>query len=162
MATDTMIEATLEDAALTAMDAAMLASLVDDEASPPKPKSKRGRKPRHDRSGETSEERKARKTQHQRDRRAAIAKKAAELHTVIRDADTTRQALADVAMVLLQRGGPVADEIEGLLAKVFTHQIGAPMSIRGECVSRSLKPKYLAYPAMTREERMQRLRFALI
>ncbi|MGF0537288.1 hypothetical protein ACQQ2Q_04775 [Agrobacterium sp. ES01] len=158
MATDTMIEATLEDAALTAMDAAMLASMVDEEAPLPRPKSKRGRKPRLDRSGETPEERTARKTQHQRDRRAAIAKKAKELRTVIRDADTTRQALADAAMVLLQRGGPVADEIECMLAKVFTHQIGAPISIRAECANRSLNPKYLSYPAMSREERLQRLR----
>jgi hypothetical protein len=162
MATDTMIEATLEDAALTAMDAAMLASMVDDEAPPPKQKSKRGRKPRQDRSGETSEERTARKTQHQRDRRAAIAKKAAELHTVIRDADTTRQALADVAMILLQRGGETADEIERLLGYIFTFQVGAPMSIRAECATRTLKPKYLKYPPMTREEHMRRLRLALI
>lgn len=162
MATDTMIEATLDEAALTDMDAAMLALMIEDDVPTSKPKSKRGRKPRHDRSGETPEERTKRKTQEQRDRRASLAQKAAELQTVLRDADTTRQALADVAMILLQRGGETANEIERLLAQVFTKQPGAPMSIRGECVSRSLKPKYLKYPEMTREERMQRLRFALI
>ncbi|MGJ7040925.1 hypothetical protein J2Y63_004193 [Shinella sp. BE166] len=162
MATDTMIEALLEDPALTAMDVAMLALMVKDDSTPPKPKSKRGRKTREDRSGETPEERTARKTRHQRDRRAAIAQKSAEMQTVLRDADTTRQALADVAMILLQRGGETANEIERLLGDVFTFQVGAPMSIRAECVNRSLKPKYLAYPALSREARVRRIKLAML
>lgn len=162
---DTEIEVTVERIEATAMDIAMLASLVDDEEllGAPKPSVKRrGRPPRQDRTNETPEERTARKTQHQRNRRAAIAAKSAEMQTVLRDAETTRQALADAAMLLLQAGGPVADEIERMLAGVFTHQVGAPMSIRAECVNRSLKPKYLAYPPMTAGERIRRIKSAML
>ncbi|MQV12231.1 hypothetical protein GHL01_00530 [Sinorhizobium meliloti] len=155
---------TVERIEATAMDVAMLASLVDDDApEAPKPTAnRRGRPPRLDRSGETPEERTARKTEHQRQRRAGIAARSAELGSVLRDADTTRQALADAAMLLLQRGGPVADEIERMLGEVFRYEVGAPMSIRAECVNRSLKPRYLSYPEMTREERVRRLKLAML
>lgn len=158
---DTGIEAKVERLEASAMDVDMLAALVADDEVQPVPKKRRGRPPRQDRTNETPEERKARKTQHQRDRRAALAARSAELKTVLRDADTTRQALADAAMILLQRGGPVADVIEGLLAKVYTLQVGAPMSIRAECANRTLKPRYLSYPPMSAEERIRRIRSAL-
>ncbi|ARQ56905.1 hypothetical protein Kim5_CH00797 [Rhizobium sp. Kim5] len=161
---DTDIEVTVERIEATALDMAMLASLVDDDApEAPKPTARRrGRPPRQDRSGETPEQRTARKTEHQRQRRAAMAARSAELNSVLRDADTTRQALADAAMLLLQRGGPVADEIERMLGQVFKHEVGAPMSIRAECVNRSLTPKYLSYPEMTREERIRRIKLAML
>jgi hypothetical protein len=145
--------------AAKALEITMLEELLNEPAAT---RRRPGRPKRHDRTGETDDERRVRKSAEQAERRRQRKVKAEETSSVIRDADTTRQALADAAMILLERGGPVADEIEAMLAKVFSHQIGAPMSIRGECVSRSLKPKYLRYPEMTREERMQRLRFALI
>jgi hypothetical protein len=145
--------------AAKSLEITMLEELIGEPAATRKSP---GRPKRQDRTGETDDERRVRKSAEQAERRRQRKAKAEETSSVIRDADTTRQALADAAMLLLQRGGHVADEIEAMLSQVFTHQIGAPMSIRGECVSRSLKPKYLRYPEMTREERMQRLRFALI
>lgn len=139
----------------------LLAEMIaDDDVAPvaEKPKMKRGRKVREDRSGETPDEFRARKSEEQKERRAARAAKEAEMKTVIRTADTTRQALADAAMVLLHEGGDVAARIEALLDQVFTVQVGAPMSIRAECRDRRLKPKYLSYPKMTDAERARRIR----
>ncbi|MBB4102371.1 hypothetical protein [Allorhizobium borbori] len=138
----------------------LLEEMIADDDAPvaEKPKMKRGRKVREDRSGETPEEFRARKSEEQKERRAARAAKEAEMKTVIRTADTTRQALADAAMVLLHEGGEVAARIEALLGEVFNVQVGAPMSIRSECRTRTLKPKYLKYPPMTDAERARRIK----
>ncbi|MEW9616951.1 hypothetical protein AB3G45_24395 [Shinella sp. S4-D37] len=147
-----LTEAPLTKLELSAVERAMLEEMIG-EASP---KKKRGRPVRHDRTGETPEQRTARKTEHQRQRRAGLKAREAEKGSVIRTADTTTRALADAAMILLAEGGETADRIEAMLAEVFAAQIGAPMSIRTACRSRSLKPKYLSYPPLSPEERQRR------
>lgn len=155
MASD-VLEKQIEEMKLSALDVEMLSAMVaDDEA----PKPKRGRPARQDRSGETPQERTARKTVEQRERRRAEKAKAAELGTVMWNADTERQALADCAMMLLREGGDVADRIEAMLGKVYNVQVGAPMSIRAACVNRTTKPKYLKYPEPTAEERLRKVRY---
>lgn len=145
--------------AATTLEISMLEELISEPSAPRK---RPGRPRRQDRTGETEDERRTRKSAEQAERRRTQKAKSEKLESVLRDADSTRQALADAAMVLLQRGGAVADEIEGMLAQVFKHEIGAPMSIRAECVNRSLKPRYLANPEMSREERIRRIKLSML
>ncbi|WP_157784686.1 hypothetical protein [Sinorhizobium fredii] len=134
----------------------MLRELIDEPA--PEMKAKRGRPPRADLSGMSDDELRAHRTQQARVRRARIAATEEERKTVIRTADTTRQALADAAMVILHEDGPGAERIMEVLSKVFDVQIGAPMTIRAQCRDRRLKPRYVSYPPMTVRETVRKLR----
>ncbi|MCR6502521.1 hypothetical protein MUO32_26185 [Shinella sp. CPCC 101442] len=145
--------------AATTLEISMLEELISE---PSATRRRPGRPRRQDRTGETEDERRSRKSAEQAERRKNQKAKSEERGSVLRDADTTRQALADAAMILLQRGGPIADEIEAMLAEVFRYEVGAPMSIRAECVNLSLKPKYLSYPEMSREERVRRIKLAML
>ncbi|MGO4618548.1 hypothetical protein AB4Z34_21815 [Ensifer sp. 2YAB10] len=140
------------------LDIALLRELIDQPAPPAAVKAKRGRPPRADLSGMSDEELRAHRTRQARERRAKIAKTEEDRQTVIRTADTTRQALADAAMMILHENGPGTDRIMEVLREVFDVQIGAPMTIRGQCRDRRLKPKYVSYPPLTVAETVRKLR----
>lgn len=140
------------------LDIAMLRELIDEPEPSPEVKAKRGRRARADLSAMSDDELRAHRTQQARDRRARIAQAEEDKQTVIRTADTTRQALADAAMLILHENGPGAARIMQVLHEVFDVQIGAPLAIQGQCRDRRLKPKYISYPPMTADERVRKLR----
>ncbi|WFT86848.1 hypothetical protein [Rhizobium leguminosarum] len=61
------------------------------------------------------------------------------------DADSTRDALADAAIMLLYAGGPDATAILNYLGQVFSDKPGAPLTIAGRVKSRVLKPKLIKF-----------------
>jgi hypothetical protein len=61
------------------------------------------------------------------------------------DAETTRDALADAALMLLYSGGPGADAVMTYLGKVFADKPGAPLTIAARIRTRALKPKLLKF-----------------
>ncbi|MDQ0318989.1 hypothetical protein QO002_001127 [Pararhizobium capsulatum DSM 1112] len=140
------------------LDVAMLRELINEPLQAPQVKANLGRPQRADVSSMSDAELRAHRTQQARDRRARIAASEEERKTVIRTADTTRQALADAAMMILHENGPGAERIMEVLREVYDVQIGAPMAIRGQCRDRRLKPKYVSYPPMTAGERVRKLR----
>jgi hypothetical protein len=82
------------------------------------------------------------KAQKQAERRAAL--KARESSGSVKfDSTSTREALADAALLLLATGGPGADAVMSYLDKVFHDQVGAPLTIRSWARSGKLKPKLL-------------------
>ncbi|WP_296069400.1 hypothetical protein [uncultured Agrobacterium sp.] len=85
--------------------------------------------------------------------RAYKAKKQAERRAALKERETggsikfdalsTREALADAALLLLATGGPGADAVMAYLGKVYHDQVGAPMTIRSWARSGKLKPKLM-------------------
>lgn len=61
------------------------------------------------------------------------------------DAETTRYALADAAIMLLYAGGPAADAVLNYLGKVFADKPGAPLTIAARVRTRALKPKLIQF-----------------
>lgn len=61
------------------------------------------------------------------------------------DSETTRDALADAAIMLLYAGGPGADAVMNYLGKVFSGKPGAPLTIAARVRTRALKPKLLRF-----------------
>jgi hypothetical protein len=53
-----------------------------------------------------------------------------------------RDALADAALHVLATGGPAADHVRTVLATVFTHHSGAPLTIEMNARAGRLKPKF--------------------
>ena len=92
------------------------------------------------------EERKAYKAQKQAERRKAL-KERAESGSLKFDADTTRDALADAAIMLLASGAPGSELVEAYLRNVFSDQVGAPLTIKARARSGQLKPKLLRFAA---------------
>lgn len=90
------------------------------------------------------EERKAYKAKKQAERRAAL-KQRAEGGSIKFDAETTRDALADAAIILLASGAPGAEAIEAYLRTVFRDQVGAPWTIKARAKSGQLRPKLLKF-----------------
>jgi len=90
------------------------------------------------------EERKAYKAQKQAERRKAL-KKRAESGSLKFDAETTRDALADAAIMLLAAGAPGSEMVEAYLRSIFSDQIGAPLTIKARAKSGQLKPKLLKH-----------------
>ncbi|WP_331373422.1 hypothetical protein [Sinorhizobium chiapasense] len=90
----------------------------------------------------TDAEFRAYKARKQAERRASL--KARELSGSVKfDAVSTREALADAALLLLATGGPGADAVMSYLSKIYHDQVGAPLTIRSRAKSGKLKPKLL-------------------
>lgn len=90
----------------------------------------------------TDEEYRAYKAQKQATRRAAL--KARESSGSVKfDSASTREALADAALLLLATGGPGADAVMSYLSKIYHDQVGAPLTIRSWAKSGKLKPKLI-------------------
>lgn len=91
-------------------------------------------------AGLSDEEYRAYKAQKQAERRASL--KAKEANGSIKfDAASTRDALADAALMILARGLPGTDTIQKYLERVFADQVGAPLTITARARSGELKPK---------------------
>lgn len=120
----------------------LLKELLGDEpviAPKPKPATKRTSVGLTDMS---DEEFRSYKAQRQAERRASL--KARESSGSVKfDANSTREALADAALLLLATGGPGADAIAAYLDKVFHDQVGAPLTIQSWAKSGKLRPKLL-------------------
>lgn len=90
----------------------------------------------------TDVEYRAYKAKRQAERRASL--KARESSGSVKfDASSTREALADAALLLLATGGPGADAVMAYLDKVFHDQVGAPLTIQLWAKSGKLRPKLL-------------------
>ncbi|MGO7417137.1 hypothetical protein ACC685_34455 [Rhizobium ruizarguesonis] len=61
------------------------------------------------------------------------------------DSETTRDALADAAIMLLYAGGPAADAVLNYLGRVFADKPGAPLTIAARVRTRALKPKLIQF-----------------
>ncbi|MDE8762566.1 hypothetical protein PZB21_25675 [Rhizobium sp. CBK13] len=61
------------------------------------------------------------------------------------DSDTTRDALADAAIMLLYAGGSGATAILNYLGQVFYDKPGAPLTIAARIRTQALKPKLLKF-----------------
>jgi hypothetical protein len=82
------------------------------------------------------------KAQKQAERRAALKEREAS-GSIKFDATSTRDALADAALLILATGGPGADAIGAYLSKIFHDQVGAPLTIKTWARSGKLKPKLM-------------------
>lgn len=78
----------------------------------------------------------------QTERRAALKEREAS-GSIKFDANSTREALADAALLILATGGPGADAIGAYLSRIFHDQVGAPLTIKTWAKSGKLKPKLL-------------------
>ncbi|MBP2446985.1 hypothetical protein [Rhizobium leguminosarum] len=140
----TAIENEIEEVATSMSDElGLLRELLDDDAvvveRPRKP-----RKPSVGIDGMTPAEFRAYKARLQAERRAKL--KAQEVAgTLPFDAETTRDALADAAIMLLYAGGPGANAILNYLGQVYADKPGAPMTIAARVKTRVLKPKLLRF-----------------
>ncbi|WLS00862.1 hypothetical protein [Shinella sumterensis] len=94
-------------------------------------------------------ERRAYKARKQAERRAVL-KERAENGSVKFDAKTTREALADAAIMLLASGAPGSEAVEAYLRDVFADQIGAPLTINARVQLGQLKPKLLKHVSAAR------------
>lgn len=90
----------------------------------------------------TLEQQRTYKARKQSKRRAEL-KARAVAGSVKFDAISTREALADAALLLLATGGPGADAVVSYLDRVFHDQVGAPLTIRSWAKSGKLRPKLL-------------------
>ena len=97
----------------------------------------------------TEDQFRAYKTRLQAESRKAIRAKKANGELPF-NASTTRDALADAAIMLLASKGPGADAIRSYLAKVFPAMPGVPLTVTARATSGELKPKLLGYAKMTK------------
>lgn len=70
------------------------------------------------------------------------------------NSSTTRDALADAAIMLLASKGPGADAIRSYLAKVFPRMPGLPLTVTARAMSGELKPKLLGYAESSKLPRL--------
>lgn len=90
----------------------------------------------------SDEEFRAYKARKQAERRASL--KARKTSGSVKfDGVSTREALADAALLLLATGGPCADAVMSYLDRVYHDQVGAPLTIRSWAKSGKLRPKLL-------------------
>ncbi len=82
------------------------------------------------------------KAQKQAERRAALKEREAS-GSIKFDANSTREALADAALLILATGGPGADAIGAYLSRIFHDQVGAPLTIKTWARSGKLRPKLM-------------------
>lgn len=92
---------------------------------------------------EMTEEQQRKYKRRKQSMRRAMLKARAGAGSVKFDASSTRDALADAALLLLATGGPGADAISSYLEKVFHDQVGAPITIKTWARSGKLKPKLM-------------------
>jgi hypothetical protein len=119
-----------------------------------RPKSKHQRRPYEKDVGVaymSAEERREYNAERQRERRANIKRREAELNAVTFDVATSREALADAALMILASNSAGSAAIRSYLAAVYRTQPGAPMTLEGWIRSGVMKPKLLKYtqPAKT-------------
>ncbi len=88
------------------------------------------------------DERKAYKAAKQAERRAAL-KEREKTGSVKFDMETTREALADAALLILASGADGSDAVMAYLGKVFHDQVGAPFTVKARAKSGELKPRLL-------------------
>jgi len=85
----------------------------------------------------------------QADRREAIKAKKAQ-GVLPFNTSTTRDALADAAIMLLASDGPGADAIRAYLSKVFPAMHGVPLTVTARAKAGELRPKLLEYAKVSR------------
>lgn len=97
------------------------------------------------------DERREYNAERQRERRAAIKKREARLNAVTFDVTTSREALADAALMILASNSAGSEAIRAYLRAVYRTQPGAPLTLEGWIKSGVMKPKLLkfAQPAKT-------------
>ena len=123
-------------------DLGLLRELLDEDVVADRPKATR--KAAVDIDGMTPDEFRAYKSRLQAERRAKLkAQEAAG--SLPFDAETTRDALADAALMLLYFGGPGSEAVMTYLGKVFADKPGAPLTIAARVKTRALKPKLLKF-----------------
>lgn len=82
------------------------------------------------------------KAKKQAERRAALKERESS-GSIKFDANSTREALADAALLILATGGPGADAIGAYLSRIFHDQVGAPLTIKTWARSGKLRPKLM-------------------
>ncbi|MGO7279526.1 hypothetical protein GUK36_22585 [Rhizobium leguminosarum] len=92
----------------------------------------------------TPDEFRAYKARLQAERRAKL-KAQEEAGSLPFDSETTRDALADAAIMLLYAGGPGATAVLNYLGQVFADKPGAPLTIAARVRTRALKLKLLKF-----------------
>lgn len=108
------------------------------------PKSSRKKAPKVGVADMTDAEFRAYKAKLQADRRQAIkAKKAQGILPF--NTSTTRDALADAALMLLASDGPGADAIRSYLSRVFPAMPGVPFTVTTRAKAGELRPRLLEY-----------------
>jgi|GEM_PF-1188247 len=139
--TATVINNEIEEVATSVDDdLGLLRELLDEDVVAERPKAFRNRKPAVGIEDMTADQFKAYKTRLQAERRAKLkAQEAAGCLPL--DSETTRDALADAALMLLYSGRPGADSVMNYLGLVFAHKPGAPLTIMSRIKSGALKPK---------------------
>ena len=123
-------------------DETLLEELIADDDARPAPK--RGRPPSCDLSGMSPKQ----LLRHQADLTAARrARKIGEINsgTLPFDLATTRDALADAAIMLLASDLPGSDAVMAYLTKVFHRRPGAPLTIKARARAGQLPPKLLRF-----------------
>ncbi|MET4687611.1 hypothetical protein [Sinorhizobium fredii] len=90
------------------------------------------------------EEFRAYKAGKQAERRAKLKEREAN-GSIKFDAASTRDALADAALMILAHGLPGTDTIQKYLERVFADQVGAPLTITARARSGDLKPKLIRF-----------------
>ncbi|MBY3321227.1 hypothetical protein [Rhizobium laguerreae] len=138
MATTVISSEIEEETASVRDELGLLRELLDEDVIVERPK--KSRKPSVGIGDMTPDEFKAYKAQLQAERRARNKEKEAA-GSLPFDAETTRDALADAAIILLYAGGPGATAILNYLGQVFSDKPGAPITVAARVKSRALKPK---------------------
>lgn len=82
------------------------------------------------------------KAKKQAERRAALKERESS-GSIKFDANSTREALADAALLILATGGPGAAAIGAYLSRIFHDQVGAPLTIKTWARSGKLRPKLM-------------------
>ncbi|MBY5720682.1 hypothetical protein HFO33_29545 [Rhizobium leguminosarum] len=121
----------------------LLQELLDDDVVVDQ-RPRRSRKPSVGIQGMTPDEFRAYKSRLQAERRAKL-KAQQEAGTLPFDSETTRDALADAALMLLYAGGPGATAVVNYLGQVFSDKPGAPLTVAARVKSRALKPKLIKF-----------------
>ncbi|MGO8092803.1 hypothetical protein [Rhizobium leguminosarum] len=142
MATTVISSEIEEETASVRDELGLLRELLDEDVIVERPK--RSRKPSVGIDDMTPEEYKAYKARLQAGRRARNKEQEAAGYLPF-DADTTRDALADAAIMLLFTGGPGATAVLNYLGQVFSDKPGAPLTVAARAKSRALKPKLIKF-----------------
>ncbi|MBY5446585.1 hypothetical protein HFO93_24545 [Rhizobium leguminosarum] len=139
----TVISSEIEEETTSVRDElGLLRELLDEDVIVERPK--KSRKPSVGIDDMTPEEYKAYKARLQAERRARNKEQEAA-GSLPFDADTTRDALADAAIMLLFTGGPGATAVLKYLGQVFSDKPGAPLTVAARVKSRALKPKLMKF-----------------
>lgn len=123
-------------------DVGLLQELLGDVVMIPPETKRMTKRPSVGLANMSDEEYRAYKAQKQAERRAALKERETG-GSVKFDSASTREALADAALLLLATGGPGADAVMSYLSRIYHDQVGAPLTIRSWARSGKLKPKLM-------------------